>query len=501
MTAMVAVDLGAQSGRVAIGELDGERLSVAEVHRFPNVPVQTRGTLSWDVLRLYEEVLEGLTAASRRTTSVDSVGVDTWGVDFALLDRDGRLVQNPVHHRDRRTEGAMEALFAEVPAREIYERTGIQLMPINTLVQLYAAVRANEPALEIAETLLLIPDLLSYWLSGVAACEFTNATTTQCLDPRTQAWARDLLDRLRIPTGAFPEVIRPATVVAALLDEVAERTRLHRAVVVAPATHDTASAVAAVPFRHRGSAYVSAGTWSLVGVELPAPLIDDRTFASNLTNEGGIDGTVRLLRNVNGLWLMHECLRFWASHGNPLEVSELVSLAEVAAPLRSFIDPNDPVFLPPGDMPERIRDFCARTGQLVPDEPGAVARCIFESLALKFRHTLDLLTDVTGVAPPEIHVVGGGARNRLLCQWTADTTGLLVLAGPEEATLVGNLVAQAMALGELDSLGDAREVVRASFEPTPYEPAQQPEWEQAYARFETIVDSPDRDAASEVAAR
>ena len=463
---MAAVDLGAQSGRVALGNFDGDRLSVVEIHRFPNTPVRTRGTLYWDVLRLYEDVLEGLTVAAGETKAVDSVGIDTWGVDFGLLDRDGRLVQNPVHHRDRRTEGAMDALFAEVPAREIYERTGIQLMRINTLVQLYAAVTADERALEIAETLLLIPDLLHYWLSGVAACEFTNATTTQCLDPRAQAWAYDLLERLRIPSGVFPEVVRPATVLGALLDEVAERTRLRRVVVVAPATHDTASAVAAVPFRNQRSAYVSAGTWSLVGVELAAPLIDDRTFASNLTNEGGIGGTVRLLRNVNGLWLVHECQRTWASRGNVLDVPELVEMAEQAPPFRSFIDPNDPAFLPPGDMPDRIREFCARTNQPVPDEPGTVVRCILESLALKFRQTVELLARVTGDTPPELHIVGGGARNRLLCQWTADATGLLVLAGPEEATLVGNLIAQAIALGELASLEEAREVVRSSFEPT-----------------------------------
>ena len=498
---MAAVDLGAQSGRVALGVFDGDRLSVDEVHRFPNVPVRARGTLYWDVLRLYEDVLDGLTAAGSKGTSIDSVGVDTWGVDFGLLDRDGRLVQNPVHHRDGRTEGMLEALFAEVPAREVYERTGIQLMPINTLVQLYAAVCSDDRALEIAETLLLIPDLIHYWLSGVAACELTNATTTQCLDPRAQTWAVDLLERLGIPSGVFPEVVGPATPLGALLDEVAERTRLRGVVVVAPATHDTASAVAAVPFRHPSSVYVSAGTWSLVGVELTAPLIDDRTFASNLTNEGGIGGTVRLLRNVNGLWLMHECQSAWASEGTVIDVPELVQMAEHASPFRSFIDPNDPVFLPPGGMPDRIRDYCTRTDQPVPDEPGAVVRCILESLALKFRHSVELLTSVTGISPPELHIVGGGSRNRLLCQWTADATGLLVLAGPEEATLVGNLMAQAMALGEISSLDEARDVVRSSFEPRLYEPSRQPEWEQAYARFEEIVGTADSSADTQVAAR
>lgn len=501
MATMAAVDLGAQSGRVAIGTFDGNRLSVAEVHRFPNVPVRTRGTLYWDVLRLYENVLEGLSAANHETKAIDSVGVDTWGVDFGLLDRDGRLLQNPVHHRDRRTDGAMDALFAEIPAREIYERTGIQLMPINTLVQLYSAVAVNDQALEIAETLLLIPDLIHYWLCGVATCEFTNATTTQCLDPRAQAWAIDLLERLGIPSRVFPEIVRPATSLGALLDEVAGRTGLRGALVVAPATHDTASAVAAVPFRKQGSAYISAGTWSLVGMELASPLIDDRAFASNLTNEGGVGGTVRLLRNVNGLWLMHECQRAWAAGGTVLDVPELVHLAEQAPRFRSLIDPNDPVFLPPGDMPNRIREFCARTNQPVPEDPGALVGCILESLALKFRQTIELLTRATGITPPELHIVGGGARNRLLCQWTADATGLLVLAGPAEATLVGNLLAQAMGLGEMASLEEAREVARASFEPTIYEPTRPSEWNDAVDRFEEIAGAQGRTAAEEMAAR
>ena len=498
---MAAVDLGAQSGRVTLGTFDGDRLSVVEVHRFRNIPVRTRGTLHWDVLRLYEEVLEGLTAVAGVANAVDSVGVDSWGVDFGLLDRDGRLIQNPVHHRDRRTEGAMEALFAEVPAREIYERTGIQLMPINTLVQLFAAVAADERSLEIAETLLLIPDLLHFWLCGVAACEYTNATTTQCLDPRAQAWATDLLERLRLPAGVFPDVVRPATVLGALLDEVAERTRLRRVVAVAPATHDTASAVAAVPFRSRESAYISAGTWSLVGMELDAPLINDNSFSANLTNEGGMNGTVRLLRNVNGLWLVHECQRAWAVGGMSLGFDELVHLAEQAPAFGSFIDPDDPAFVAPGGMPERIRDFCARTNQPAPQEPGAVIRCILESLALKFRVTIELLARVTGTSPPEVHIVGGGARNRLLCQCTADATGLPVLAGPEEATVVGNLLGQAIALGELASLADARTVVSASFEPTLYEPTRPAEWTQAHARFEEILGASERGADHGVLAR
>jgi rhamnulokinase len=483
MTTMAAVDLGAQSGRVALGTLDGDRLSVTEVHRFPNVPVEARGTLYWDPLRLFDEIQVGLTAAAANSADVASVGVDSWGVDYSLLDGDGRLIENPVHHRDRRTNGVMETLFAEVPAREIYERTGIQLMPINTLVQLYAAVAAGEQSLEIAEMLLLIPDLFHYWLSGVATSEYTNATTTQCLDPRVQAWATELLERLRLPAKVLPELVRPATPLGPLLPEVAERTRLRRAVVAVPATHDTASAVAAVPFRHRGSVYISAGTWSLVGMELDSPLISDESFAANLTNEGGMDGTVRLLKNVNGLWLVHECQRAWADEGNAFGFDELVRLAEDAPPLVSLVDPDESTLMQRGSMPERIRQSCVQAGQPVPTSPGAFVRCILESLALKYRYTIELLSGVTGTAPAELHIVGGGARNALLCQATADATGLRVLAGPEEATVVGNLLGQAIALGELGSLEEGRAVVRASFDPRIFEPRRQAEWEAAYARF------------------
>jgi rhamnulokinase len=383
----------------------------------------------------------------------------------------------------------MEQVFARVPARELYERTGIQLMPINTIFQLFAMAAAKDPALESAETLLFIADLFNYWLSGIAACELTNATTSQCLDPREQAWAVDVLERLEIPARVFPDVIHPATVLGALREDVAERTRLRRAVVVAPATHDTGSAVAAVPFRKLHSAYISSGTWSLVGLELSTPLIDDQTFSANLTNEGGVEGTFRLLRNVAGLWLLHECRRTWAAEGENWEFAELVSLAEQAPPLRSLVDPNDPIFLAPGDMPKRVRGFCAATGQEVPQDVAAVVRCVLESLALKYRQAIELLRAATGIEPSEIHVVGGGARNELLCRWTADATGLPVLAGPEEATEIGNLAVQAIALGELASLAEAREVVRASFWPFLYEPADRTPWDEAYVRFERILGS------------
>ena len=330
------------------------------------MPVAAAGQPHWDVLQLHEQVLDGITAAG----PVDSVGVDTWGVDFGLLDRDGTLLGNPVHHRDRRTEGVMERVFARVPARELYERTGFHMLPINTIFQLAAVVDGGGRALAAADRLLLVPDLLHYWLSGVAVCERTNASTTQCLDPRTGEWATDLLERLDIPAEPFRELVGPCTVLGRLRDDVAERTGLRDTRVAVPGTHDTASAVAAVPFRDPRAAYISAGSWSLVGVELSEPLINDDAFAANLTNEGGAGGTTRLLRNVDGLWLLQECRNAWSAGGRTYTFEELVSAAEAAPALRSFIEPNDQRFLAPGDLPGRIRAFCAETGQREPESVG-----------------------------------------------------------------------------------------------------------------------------------
>jgi rhamnulokinase len=363
-------------------------------------------------------------------------------------------------------------------------------MPINTVFELAAMAAEDDPALAAAETLLLIPDLLHYWLGGVRVSELTNATTTQCFDPREGAWARDLLERLEIPARLLPEVAQPGTVLGPLSADVAAETRLDAAAVVAAATHDTGAAVAGIPFRQPGSAYISAGTWSLVGVEVDRPVIDDRTFAANLTNEGGVAGTFRLLRNVTGLWLLHECRRTWALQGREYGFDELIALAPGAPALRSFVDPNDPLFAAPGDMPRRVRDFCVSTGQERPEEPATVVRCILESLALKHWQTIELLREAAGAAPSEVHVVGGGARNELLCRWTADAAGLPLIAGPAEATEIGNLAVQAIALGELASLDEARDVVRASFAPTVYEPQDSAAWREARDRFEKITSAP-----------
>jgi len=484
---MVAVDLGAQSGRVALGSFDGALLSVDEIHRFPNIPVRVRGTLTWDVLRLYAGVLEGLSAVGSNGGHVDSVAVDSWGIDFGLLDRMGRLVQNPVHYRDVRRTRSVEYVLARVAARELYERTGIQLIPINTVFELAAMVAEDDPVLEVAERMLLIPDLIHYWLGGVCATEFTNATTTQCFDPRAGTWALDLLERIGIRTSLFQDVVSPGTVLGPLGSDVAEATRLKGVRIVATATHDTAAAVAAIPLRHREAAYISAGTWSLVGLEVEQLLINDRTFAANLTNEGGIEGRVRVLRDIPGLWLLDECRRAWALEGKPHTIEELVAMASHAPAFRSLIDPDDPLFAQPGDIPGRVRQFCAKTSQKEPERPAEVVRCIVESLALKHAQTIRLLHEATGVSPSHVHIVGGGARNALLCSWTAEAAELPVVAGPVEATEIGNLIMQAIALGELSSLDEARDVVSASFPSTVYEPHASAQWEQVRERFDQVA--------------
>ena len=486
MATMAAVDLGAQSGRVAVGRFDGATLEVNEAHRFVNTPIAQGRSLHWDVGQLHREVLDGLRSAGG-DGKVDSLAVDSWAVDFGLLDAKDELVGPPAHYRDPRRAAAAAALFDRVPARDLYQRTGIQLLPINTIFELAGMAAERDPSLESARTLLLIPDLFHFWLCGSKTTEFTNATTTQCYDPIAGGWATDLLQRLDVPVALFPEVVPPGTRLGPLSHEAAAETGLDRAVVIAVATHDTGSAVAAVPLVDEGSIYLSIGTWSLVGVEVDRPLISNESFAANLTNEGGVEGTFRLLRNVGGLWLLDECRRRWAEEGAELGFDELLSLASDAPPFLAFVDPNAEAFLEPGDMPSRIREFCRQTGQREPGTVAEVARCVLESLALKHAETVDVLHEVTGSTPSTLHVVGGGARNALLCAWTANAAGLPVLAGPEEATVVGNLLVQAMTLGEIGSLREAREVVRASFEPVVYEPEISAGWQEARARFAELA--------------
>lgn len=486
---MVAIDLGAQSGRVTLGSFDGRRLTATELHRFPNVPVRAHDTLYWDALGLHAEVLTGLRAAGAGPAGVDSVGVDAWGLDFGLLDRLGHLVASPVHHRDHRTDTALDTLLRRIPARLLYQLTGTQIMPVNSLCQLWAMAVAGDPALDTAQTLLTIPDLFHYWLSGARACDYTAATTTQCYDIAGHRWAWDVLGQAGLPARLFGDVAVPATILGPLRPDVADETGLHRAQVISPTGRDTAAAVVATPLRDSACVYISSGTWSLVGVETAAPVIDDQTFAANLTNEGGIEGTTRILRNVVGLWILQECRNSWQRSDQDWDFDDLVVLAQSAARFAAFIDPNDPVFLPPGDMPGRIVRYCQRTGQQPPADPGSVVRCVLESLALKYRQTIELLGTTLGIAPRTVHLVGGAVRNTALCQWTADAVGLPVVAGPAEASTIGNLLVQAMGLGELDSLAEARQLVRDSFPADVYDPRDHDAWQDAYHRFSTVAAS------------
>jgi rhamnulokinase len=473
---MVAVDLGAESGRVVSVDFDGERVFLEEVRRFPNIPLRLSGSLQWDADRLREDILAGLGAAGE----FQSVGIDTWGVDFGLLDRSGNLLGNPGHYRDERTQGMIETAFARVPRQEIYRRTGIQFLEINTLYQLLAMVIADDVRLRDADRLLTMPALIGHWLTPDSVDELTDATTTQCYDPVAGSWALDLLEQLGIPVHIFGPVVQPGTALGRIRDELG----FGPAVVVAPGTHDTASAVAAVPFQPgRHTAFISSGTWSLVGLELLAPLINEATLNANLTNEGGVAGTTRLLKNVMGLWLVQECRRAWSAAGNDYSYEQLLALAQQARPFVAVIDPDDGRLLRPGNMPAQLIELAAESGQTLNADRGAIVRCVLESLALKYRWTIERLESVTQREISAIHVVGGGARNALLCQMTADASQRPVLAGPVEATTIGNVMLQAIALGLVDSLEQARELVRRSSEVEAYEPGSAEMWEPAWERF------------------
>jgi rhamnulokinase len=482
---LLAIDLGAESGRGVLGSFDGARISLDVIHRFANGPVATLDTLHWDILRLHSEILNALRLAAGR--DVASVGVDTWGVDFALLGRGGTLLGNPRHYRDPHTERAMERAFRVVPREQIYQRTGLQFLRFNTLFQLLALQEARSPLLDAAEQLLFMPDLFHYFLTGIKVNEFTDASTSQMLDPMKRNWAYDLIGSFGLPTKMLGTIIPPGTVLGPLRTAVATDTGLVPIPVIAPATHDTGSAIAAAPAQGDSWAYISSGTWSLMGVELPGPLINADTLAANFTNEGGVAGTTRLLKNIMGLWLVQECRRAWEKAGTAYTYEQLVRIAEAAPPFVSLVDPDDPRFLLPPNMPAAIADFCRETNQPPPTELGPVIRCCLESLAFKYRWVLDKLEQLLGKKLEVIHVVGGGCQNGLLCQWTADACGRLVLAGPVEATALGNVLMQAIGLGLIGNLVEAREVVRRSFDVVTYEPRETERWDQQWGRFANLV--------------
>ncbi|MER7332907.1 MULTISPECIES: rhamnulokinase family protein [unclassified Micromonospora] len=459
---VAAVDLGASSGRVMVGRVGSDTLDLTEVERFDNVPVRAGGTLHWDILRIHRGVLDGLRAAGRHAGPIASIGVDSWAVDYALLDADGRLLGNPVHYRDGRTDGVADTVTAEVPPAELYQLTGVQFLPFNTIYQLVAA--AGTAQLAAATTLLQIPDLIAYWLTGETGAEVTNASTTQLLDARTGEWATDLMRRLGIRPELFPALRRPGEAIGALLPEVARATALTAPVrVTAVGSHDTASAVVGVPARDDRFAYVSCGTWSLVGVELPGPVLGEESRAANFSNEAGVDGTVRYLRNVMGLWLLQESLRSWRAAGLPADLETLLREAARVPAFTAVIDPDDPVFLSPGDMPARIADACRALGQPPPGSQAETVRCILDSLALAYRAAVADAQRLSGHDVDVIHIVGGGARNELLCQLTADACGLPVEAGPVEAGALGNVLVQARALAATGTdLPAMRSLLRAT---------------------------------------
>jgi len=482
----VAFDLGAESGRAMLGSLDSGRLDITELHRFPNSMVNLRGHLYWDVVQLFREMKAAMRICAAEVTSEpQSLAVDTWGVDFGLLASDGSLLGFPYGYRDSRTEGAMEQLFRRIPRERIYELTGIQFLPLNSLVQLFAMVRDRSPLLHAAANLLFMPDLFNYLLTGEKKTEFTFATTSQLYNPRTGTWAGELLDALGVSADVMQEIVPPGTTIGRLDVEVAGETGLANVPVVATASHDTAAAVAAAPAEGENWAYISSGTWSLMGVESPEPIITERSRDLNFTNEGGVGGTFRVLKNIMGLWLVRQCRRAWENEG-PYSYGELTEMACSAPPFVSLIEPDHPDFLNPPDMPEAIRAFCRRTGQRAPESPAEFTRCILESLALKYRLVLDQVREVYPHPIHRVHIFGGGVRNELLCQLTADAVGLPVVAGPAEATAIGNLLVQALASGDIASLADIRDIVRQSFSVKTYNPERARDWDAAYARFREL---------------
>ncbi|MEU6787123.1 rhamnulokinase family protein [Nonomuraea angiospora] len=463
-----AVDLGASSGRVMLADLS-DGLELTEVRRFANEPVTEAGRLHWDITGLYAEILDGL----RDAGPVSSIGVDSWAVDYGLLDESYRLMGNPVHYRDDRTRGVAERVAGSVGAETLYDVSGLQVLPFNTIYQLLA------DRLDGAVTMLLIPDLIGYWLTGEVGAEVTNASTTGLLDVRTRSWAFPLIEQLGLPAGLFPPLRQPGEAVGGLRRHVADVVGWS-APVTAVGSHDTASAVAAVPATGPAFAYISCGTWSLAGVELPEPVLTPESRAANFTNEAGIDGTVRYLRNVMGLWLLQECLRAWPGS----DLRELLKAAAGERPFAAVVNPDEPVFLPPGDMPARIAAECRRTGQEPPSSPAAYVRCVLESLALGHRLAVRQAMELSGRDVEVVHLVGGGSRNELLCQFTADACGLPVVAGPAEATALGNVLVQARSAGLVSDLAEMRSLVAASQPLRRYEPSGDPQaWDKAAARL------------------
>ena len=480
--AYVALDLGAESGRSILGTLRDGQLSVEELFRFPNQMKQVESHLRWDLDGLFTNIKEGLRCSARSSIRPESIGVDTWGVDFGFFQGDGTLLESPYSYRDHRTDGMMEKFFELVPRQRVYELTGIQFMQLNSLFQLYAAVLADPGLFKRATRLLFMPDIFNYLLTGEAKSEFTVATTSQIFNPRSMDWDSALLSALGIPRSVMQEVVQPGTPLGPLKQSIAGETGLEGIGVTAVASHDTGSAIAAIPAEGDDWAYISSGTWSLMGVEIGAPIITDDALNANFTNEGGVEGTFRFLKNIMGLWLLQQCRKEWST-STQYTYDDLMRLAGEAKPFRSLVDPDYSDFFHPRSMQESLQAYCRRSVQSVPEKPAEFVRCIFESLALKYRATLEQLRQLTGRKIARVHIIGGGSQNRLLCQYAANAMGVEVIAGPVEATAIGNIMMQAHALGHVGSLAEIRAIVAQSFQPVKYEPKDQAVWNSANERF------------------
>lgn len=483
---VLAFDFGASSGRAIIGCFDGDKITLEEVHRFSNDPVSVGGTVYWDVLRLFYEIKQGIIKA-KIAGGFDSIGIDTWGVDFGLIDSEGKLMENPVHYRDARTVGLVDEAFKTMPKEKLYGITGIQFMELNTLFQLISLKKYRPWMLERADKMLFMPDLFGYMLTGKMCAEYSIASTSQLIDLDKRTWSKEILDAFGIKESVFAPLVQPGTVLGELSKEICEECGVDPVPVISVCGHDTQSAITSVPCEDGDFAFLSSGTWSLFGTELDKPIVNETSMNINITNEGGFDGSTGFLKNIIGLWLIQESRRQWKREGKEYSYADLEKLALAAEPFKCFIDPDAPEFVPHGNIPERVREFCRKTGQYVPETVGEIMRCIYESLAMKYRLTFEKLRECTERDYPIIHVIGGGTKDGLLCQMTANSCDRTVKAGPIEATVMGNVAVQLMSDGSVENIGQARKIVAESSELKTFEPKDTDKWAEAYEDFLKII--------------
>ncbi len=483
---VLAFDFGASSGRAIIGCFDGDKITLEEVHRFSNDPVSVGGTVYWDVLRLFYEIKQGIIKA-KIAGGFDSIGIDTWGVDFGLIDSEGKLMENPVHYRDARTVGLVDEAFKTMPKEKLYGITGIQFMELNTLFQLISLKKYRPWMLERADKMLFMPDLFGYMLTGKMCAEYSIASTSQLIDLDKRTWSKEILDAFGIKESVFAPLVQPGTVLGELSKEICEECGVDPVPVISVCGHDTQSAITSVPCEDGDFAFLSSGTWSLFGTELDKPIVNETSMNINITNEGGFDGSTGFLKNIIGLWLIQESRRQWKREGKEYSYADLEKLALAAEPFKCFIDPDAPEFVPHGNIPERVREFCRKTGQYVPETVGEIMRCIYESLAMKYRLTFEKLRECTERDYPVIHVIGGGTKDGLLCQMTANSCDRTVKAGPIEATVMGNVAVQLMSDGSVENIGQARKIVAESSELKTFEPKDTDKWAEAYEDFLKII--------------